>query len=91
MKKILSLALSLLMILGMCTVLSSCGDDNKLTMATNASFPPYEYKDGDTIVGIDAEIAAKLAEKLGMPYQTLINLYLRDCAVNQRQPQVSWR
>ena len=34
-------------------------------MATNASFPPYEFKDGDAIVGIDAEIAAKIAEKLG--------------------------
>lgn len=32
-----------------------------------------------------------LAEKHGMPYQTLMNLYLRDCAVNQRQPQISWR
>ncbi len=71
MKKILSLALSLLMILGMCTVLSSCGDDNKLTMATNAAFPPYEYKDGDTIVGIDAEIAAKIAEKLGMELEII--------------------
>ena len=71
MNKILSLALSLLMILGMCTVLSSCGDDNKLTMATNAAFPPYEYKDGDTIVGIDAEIAAKIAEKLGMELEII--------------------
>lgn len=32
-----------------------------------------------------------LAESLGMPYQTLINLYLRDCAANQRQPQISWQ
>lgn len=32
-----------------------------------------------------------LAEKHGIPYQTLMNLYLRDCAVNQRQPQISWR
>ena len=32
-----------------------------------------------------------LSEKNGIPYQTLINLYLRDCAVNQRQPQVSWQ
>lgn len=36
-----------------------------LIMATNASFPPYEYYDGDTIVGIDAEIAAAICEKLG--------------------------
>ena len=32
-----------------------------------------------------------LAESEGIPYQTLINLYLRDCAVNQRKIQVSWR
>lgn len=37
-----------------------------LTMATNASFPPYEYYEGDEIVGIDAEIAAAIAEKIGM-------------------------
>ena len=36
-----------------------------LTMATNASFPPYEYYDGETIVGIDAEIAAAICAKLG--------------------------
>ena len=32
-----------------------------------------------------------LAESEGIPYQTLINLYLRDCAINQRKIQVSWR
>lgn len=32
-----------------------------------------------------------LAESEGIPYQTLINLYLRDCAVHQRNIQVSWR
>ena len=37
-----------------------------LTMATNAAFPPYEYTEGDKIVGIDAEIAALIADKLGM-------------------------
>ena len=37
-----------------------------LTMGTNAAFPPYEYYDGDTIVGIDAEIAQALADKLGL-------------------------
>ena len=37
-----------------------------LTMGTNAFFPPYEYYEGETIVGIDAEIAAAIAEKLGM-------------------------
>lgn len=37
-----------------------------LTMGTNATFPPYEYKDGDAVVGIDAEIAQALADKLGL-------------------------
>lgn len=36
-----------------------------LTMATNAQFPPYEFYEGDKVVGIDAEIAAAIAEKLG--------------------------
>ena len=42
------------------------GDKPVLKMATNAFFKPYEYYDGQTIVGIDAEIAAAIAEKLGM-------------------------
>ena len=37
-----------------------------LTMATNAEFPPYEYHEGEAIVGIDAEVAALIADKLGM-------------------------
>ena len=37
-----------------------------LTMGTNAAFPPYEYYEGDTVVGIDAEIAQAIAEKLGL-------------------------
>jgi len=37
-----------------------------LTMATNAFFPPYEYYEGEQIVGIDAEIAQAVADKLGL-------------------------
>ena len=43
--------------------------EGKLTMATNAAFPPYEYIEGGEIVGIDAEIAAAIAEKLGLEVQ----------------------
>ena len=32
-----------------------------------------------------------LADELDVPYQTLINLYLRDCAVTGRRPAMSWR
>ena len=38
----------------------------KLTMATNAQFPPYEFYEGSKIVGIDAEIAEAIAGKLGL-------------------------
>ena len=40
-----------------------------LTMATNAAFPPYEYIEGGEVVGIDAEIAGAIAEKLGLQLQ----------------------
>ncbi len=41
-------------------------DAPELMMATNAAFPPYEYYEGNRIVGIDAEMAAAIADKLGM-------------------------
>ena len=41
-------------------------ETNVIKMATNAYFKPYEYYEGDKIIGIDAEIAEKIAEKLGM-------------------------
>ncbi len=41
----------------------------KLTLATNAEFPPYEYHDGDKIVGIDMDIADAIAKKLGLEVQ----------------------
>ncbi|MBR5815652.1 MAG: transporter substrate-binding domain-containing protein [Methanocorpusculaceae archaeon] len=36
-----------------------------LVMATNAEFPPYEYREGDAIVGIDADIAQAICDELG--------------------------
>ena len=41
-------------------------ESGKLIMATNAFFPPYEYYEGDKIVGIDVEIATAVADKLGL-------------------------
>ncbi len=68
--KILSIVLALVIVIG---CFAACGDKEEpkeekkvLVMATNAEFPPYEYYDGDKIVGIDAEVAALIAEKLGM-------------------------
>ncbi len=32
-----------------------------------------------------------LADETGIPYQTLINLYLRDCAENERKLSMRWK
>lgn len=32
----------------------------------------------------------KMAADLGMPYQNLINLFLRDCALRKRRPMIQW-
>lgn len=42
--------------------------------------------DGNTI-----DYFKEMAETEGVPYQTLINLYLRDCAANRRRLQISWK
>ena len=97
MKKILAMAMAVVMALG----LSACGNNNsaasssagsvsgsasgsasngdaafttvtpgKLTMSTNASFPPYEMvADDGSFEGIDVEVAAAIAEKLGLELQ----------------------
>lgn len=73
MKKLISVGL----VLACAVTLAACGskkegaddkgeDKKTLVMATNAEFPPYEFYEGDEIVGIDAEFAAAIAEKLGM-------------------------
>jgi len=76
MKKIIAITLAVLMI---CAMLSGCGgkeeadlktvESGKLIMATNAAFPPYEFVEGNEIVGIDAEIAGAIAAKLGLELQ----------------------
>ena len=32
----------------------------------------------------------QMATELGMPYQNLINLFLRDCAIQKRRPVIQW-
>ncbi len=82
MKKTIALVLALVMALCLC----ACGggaDDKTLTMATNAEFPPYEFYENDKVVGIDAEIAAAIAEKLGM------ELVIEDMAFDSIIPAVT--
>ena len=50
MKKILAVALTLALTL---TAFAACAESKEtLTMATNASFPPYEYVEGDQVVAL---------------------------------------
>ena len=73
-KRILSIALVAVMAAMM---LCACGkkesgmtvNEGVLTMATNAYFPPYEYYEGEEIVGIDADIAKAVADKLGLEFK----------------------
>lgn len=53
-----------------------------LVMATNAEFPPYEYHDNGSIVGIDVDIAKAIAEKLGM------ELEVEDVAFDSIIPEI---
>jgi polar amino acid transport system substrate-binding protein len=71
MKKFLKVA-SIILVIAMVACFAACGqkaeteEKETLVMATNAAFPPYEYKEGDAFAGIDVEIAGLIAEKLGM-------------------------
>ena len=65
--------------------LMACGkaESRKLVMSTNAEFEPYEYHDGDKIVGIDPDIAEAIANKLGL------ELVITDTAFDSIIPEVS--
>lgn len=54
-----------------------------LVMATNAEFPPYEYHEGDQVVGIDADIAQAIADQLGM------KLEIEDIAFDSVIPEIT--
>lgn len=70
MKKVLSIVLAITLVALIAVGFASCKGNKEekqtLVMATNAEFPPYEFHEGDKIVGIDAEIAQAIADKLGM-------------------------
>lgn len=61
---------------------------------TNARKNPYVQKEKRQItinLNVDViEYFKQQADYSGIPYQTLINLYLTDCVVNQRKLQMFW-
>jgi uncharacterized protein (DUF4415 family) len=66
-------------------------DLSKMTSRKN----PYSAKlKRQVTIRMSDDIVAyfkEMAEETGIPYQSLINLYLRDCVVNDRRPDLSWR
>ena len=79
MKKIVSILLAVMMLFSVAAMFAACGNTEPvadggngeatgavLSMATNANFPPYEFKEGDGYAGIDVEIAQAIADYLGM-------------------------
>ena len=88
MKKYLALLLAAIMALSLAACASTAKTEarrastsGKLTMATEATFQPYEYYDGDAIVGIDVEVAQAIADKLGM------ELEVTDIAFDSHHPR----
>lgn len=75
MKKMKKLV-AFLLVAAMMVPMAACGNkvksvgdiqkSGKLVMATNAEFEPFEFKDGDAVVGIDVEISQKIADRLGV-------------------------
>ena len=64
MKRILSLALAALLLVGCVAAFASCGGDS-IIVQTNAFFAPFEYYEGNEIKGVDVDIMAKVGAKLG--------------------------
>jgi len=63
-KRIVSILVATLLIT---TLFSGCKkkEDNTLIVGTEAGFAPYEYMEGDKVVGIDMDIAQAIADKMG--------------------------
>ena len=57
-------------------------ENGELVMATNAEFPPYEYKEGDEVVGIDADLAKAICDAAGY------KLVIEDMAFDSIIPAV---
>jgi uncharacterized protein (DUF4415 family) len=62
---------------------------------SNARTNPYAKRlKKQVTIRLDRETVGyfkKMAKETGVPYQTLINLYLRDCAMSRRRLSIRWK
>lgn len=94
MKKMISCCVVLSMILCLMTGFTGMADDQtalervqesgKLIVATDAAWPPFEYMEGEDVVGVDLDIAADIAESLGVELEIInvafdsLSMYLQN-------------
>lgn len=63
---VLTLGLAVMGCSGKSETMKRIQEEGKIIWGTNAEFAPFEMRSGDEVIGVDAEIAAKVAEKLGV-------------------------
>ena len=66
MKKFVALFAALVLALSMTAALA---EEPVIIVATNPEYPPFEYVEGDAIVGYDIDLFAAIAEKAGIQYE----------------------
>ena len=74
MKKMFALVLALMMALCTLTALA----DDVIIVATNPEYPPFEYVEGDEVVGYDIDLWAAIAEKAGIAFDPKTNIEAMD-------------
>ncbi|MDD6616614.1 MAG: transporter substrate-binding domain-containing protein [Lachnospiraceae bacterium] len=66
------------------TALERIQESGKLVVATDAAWPPFEYMEGENVVGADLDIAADIAESLGVELEIVnaafdsLSMYLEN-------------
>ncbi|MCD7885090.1 MAG: transporter substrate-binding domain-containing protein [Lachnospiraceae bacterium] len=94
MKKAVSCCLSLAMALSLACGCTSLADDQsaldriledgKIVMATDAAWPPFEFMEGENVIGVDVAIAQDIADGLGVELEVInvafdsLSLYLEN-------------
>ena len=65
MKKIIAITLAVMMLVSCAFMMASCTGEDEIIVQTNAFFAPFEYYQGNEIVGVDVEIMNMVGEKMG--------------------------
>lgn len=94
MKKTAAICMTLAMVVSLSAGFTSLADDQtaldrvfergKLIVATDAAWPPFEYMEGENVVGVDLDIAKDIADGLGVELEIInvsfdsLSMYLEN-------------